>query len=203
MRARNPQLRHSTQRASLRVRLGSVLRGIALFGAVGLGGATGCTSQNPEFSGPVCEPGERRCSGSGTQVCGRAADDSVAYIDEPCPATAACEAGRCTPPAGARACQGQTECRAGEVCALLVSTQSGTPAIATYCVAAQSAAAAPGASCTRDSDCQSYRCLQHVQGRYCLQACEVSTTCASRASCLAFNVTVNGVQGTVRSCSPQ
>ena len=202
---------------TLRRTLAGALRGVTS-GPAGRAGllavlalsVAACTTDNPEYQGPVCEPGQRRCGtavmGSGqavAQVCGRAADDSVAYIDEACPLSAACDAGRCTAPAGARACRAQRDCDdAGQICAALVSSATQPPAVAMFCVPKPAAAVAPGAACTTDSDCQSYRCLQHARGRYCLQACEAGNQCATRASCLSLNVTISGVQGTVLTCSP-
>lgn len=173
-----------------------------------LGAASGCTSPNPEYPNPTgCSPGERQCAAPPrdppvAMVCGRDANDTPGFIEEPCPAATVCDSGLCTPAQGAPACQSQTDCAAGQVCVPLV-TSAAAPALAMYCVPEAGAAAAPGLACGKDSDCQSYRCLQHPTGRYCLQACATQKSCSGSASCRAFNVTVNGVQGSILSCSPQ
>jgi len=168
----------------------------------------GCTSTNPEYPTPVsCNLGDRTCaeptrSPPVAMVCGRDASDALGFIEEPCPAATLCDSGLCTPAADAPACQSQTECAAGQVCVPLV-TSAANPTLASYCVPAASAAAAPGAACSRDSDCQSYRCLQYPLGRYCLQSCATQANCPSSSPCRALSVTVHGVQGSILSCSPQ
>lgn len=179
--------------------------GLSLGGMLSLG----CTTPNPEYVAP-CQLGERVCSQAGggdrpvTLVCGLGTDDEAVQIEEPCPLATQCEDGRCAPGVGARSCTGQSECAATEVCTPLVhSTLSGTGGVGSYCVPAlASAPAAPLTSCQRDADCQSYRCLQHASGRFCLMACTNDTSCGKKARCLGFNVTITGVQGMVRSCSP-
>ena len=172
-----------------------------------LGAASSCTSPNPEYPNPTdCSPGERQCATPPRDppvalVCGRDANDTPGFIEEPCPATTVCDSGLCTPGQGAPSCQSQLDCGAGEVCVPLVASAA-APALAMYCVPQASAAAAPGLACGKDSDCQSYRCLQHPTGRYCLQACATPQSCSGGASCRTFNVTVNGVQGSILSCSP-
>jgi hypothetical protein len=153
----------------------------------------------------TCNLGDRQCATSGppvAQVCGRDPTDALTLIDEPCPSSALCDSGRCVPGAGAMACSNQSDCTNGLVCVPLV-TSAAMLSLTSYCVPAASAqAAAPGAACSEDSDCQSYVCLQHSQGRYCLQACAALQNCAANESCRSFDVTITGVQGSIMSCSP-
>ena len=165
----------------------------------------GCTSSNPDFPTPVsCNAGDRQCANPAPNppvalVCGRDANDTPGFIEEPCPTSTLCASGLCTPTQALPACHSQTECGAGKVCVpLIISVDQ--PTLAMYCVPAASATAAPGQSCAKDSDCQSYRCLQHPLGRYCLQACATVQSCAASSACRSLNVTVNGVQGQVLSC---
>lgn len=187
--------------------LGRALAGLVLFSVSGL---AACTSTNPEYVAP-CTLGERSCAASTddrpiTQVCGLSGSGEAVLIDEPCPLATRCDGGHCAPGVGARPCTGQSECAATEVCTPLVQTAAAPGSldvVGSYCVPALSSApAAPGTACQRDADCQSYRCLQHIKGRFCLKACGSDTQCGPSARCLGFNVTITGVQGMVRSCSP-
>ena len=167
-----------------------------------------CTSPNPEFPTPTaCSPGDRQCASPTTNppvamVCGRDVNDAPGFIAEPCPTDTLCDGGRCIPGQGMTTCQSQTECAAGQVCVPLV-TAADAPVLAMYCVPQAATAVSPGLACQKDSDCQSYRCLQHPAGRYCLLACATEQNCAASASCRSFSITVNGVQGSILSCSPQ
>ena len=183
---------------------------LALVAVVVPSGLAACTSANPEYVAP-CTLGERSCAASAddrpiTQVCGLSGSGEAVLIDEPCPLATRCDGGRCAPGVGARPCTGQSECSATEVCTPLVQTAAAAGSldvVGSYCVPALSSApAAPGTACQRDADCQSYRCLQHIKGRFCLKACGSDTQCGPSARCLGFNVTITGVQGMVRSCSP-
>ncbi|MFO0577838.1 MAG: hypothetical protein U1A78_27845 [Polyangia bacterium] len=189
---------------------GRALAGLAFYALLSLSGLAACTSQNPEYVAP-CTLGERSCAASTddrpiTQVCGLSGSGEAVLIDEPCPLATRCDGGRCAPGVGARPCTGQSECAATEVCTPLVQTAAAPGSldvVGSYCVPALSSApAAPGTACQRDADCQSYRCLQHIKGRFCLKACGSDTQCGPSARCLGFNVTITGVQGMVRSCSP-
>jgi hypothetical protein len=168
----------------------------------------GCTTTNPDFPmADSCSPGDRKCADPApsppvAMVCGRDENDMPGFINEPCPAATLCTSGLCTPSQGLMTCHSQTECAAGQVCVPLVA-DADARTVANYCVPAASAAAAPGQSCAKDSDCQSYRCLQNPSGKYCLQACATAQNCAASTTCRSFSVTVNGVQGTVLSCSAQ
>lgn len=176
-----------------------------------LSGLTGCTSPNPEY--PVtetCTPGVRQCSAAAAsapqqvaQVCGRDADDRLTLIDEPCPLSAACTEGRCLSSPTARACQSNIDCAGSEVCVPLVQNSQSGPQLAQFCVPAANAPYKSAERCTRDSDCQSYRCLQHAVNRYCLASCAAVNVCQPGSQCRTFNVTVTGVQGMLRSCSPE
>jgi hypothetical protein len=170
-----------------------------------LGLAAGCTSNNPDFP-TSCTPGERQCAAQASppvaQVCGRDQNDAPGYINEPCPTSTLCDSGRCVPPPAAPTCNSQSDCATGQACVPLV-TSADQAMVALYCVPAASASAAAGAACNQDSDCQSYRCLQHSQGRFCLQACATNQNCAAGTTCRTFEVTITGVQGTLLSCSPQ
>ena len=171
-----------------------------------LGVSAGCTTPNPDFPTPVsCSPGDRKCADPAptppvVMVCGRDENDAPGFINEPCPTSTLCTSGLCTPEKGLPTCHSQTECAAGQVCVPLVASAD-TPTVASYCLPAASGSAAPGQSCAKDSDCQSYRCLQQPRGRYCLQACATTQNCPASATCRSFSVTVNGVQGAVLSCS--
>jgi hypothetical protein len=172
-----------------------------------LGPSASCTSNNPEFpTTGTCNLGDRQCadpprSPPVAMVCGRDATDALGFIEEPCPASTQCQSGQCNPTQGLPSCHSQTECAAGQVCVPLVSTDP-TPVLASYCVPAASAATSPGQACAKDSDCQSYRCLQHSLGRYCLQSCATVQNCPPSSACRALSVTVNGVQGSILTCSP-
>jgi hypothetical protein len=190
--------------------IGSALAALAILclGAVATLGA--CTSTNPEYVAP-CSLGERSCGATTddrpiTQVCGLNSSGEAVLLDEPCPLATRCDGGRCSPGVGARPCTGQSECAATEVCTPLVQVAAAPGSLDVlggYCVPALGGApAAPGTACQRDADCQSYRCLQHIKGRFCLKACGSDTQCGPSARCLGFNVTITGVQGMVRSCSP-
>jgi hypothetical protein len=74
--------------------------------------------------------------------------------------------------------------------------------VSSFCVSSQPAPSAGAAACSQDSDCQSYHCLQLVQGKYCLQGCVNDLNCQQPARCQTLNVTISGVQGTVKSCGP-
>ena len=187
---------------------GHTVRGLVLVLGIWTSSVLGCTSTNPEYPNPVsCNLGDRQCgdptrSPQVAMVCGRDASDALGFIEEPCPTATLCDSGLCTPAADTTGCQSQTDCAAGQVCVPLVSSAA-SPTLSTYCVPAASAAAAPGAACSKDSDCQSYRCLQYPRGRYCLQTCAAQPSCAPSSPCRALSVTVNGVQGSILSCSPQ
>lgn len=173
-----------------------------------LSAASSCTSPNPEFPNPTsCSPGDRQCAAPTAgppvaMVCGRDANDSPGFIEEPCPTSTLCDSGLCTPSQGTAPCQSQADCAAGLACVPLINSAA-APTLGMYCVPQAASAAIPGGSCAKDSDCQSYHCLQHATGRYCLEACTAQTSCGNNATCQTFNITVNGVQGSVLSCSPQ
>lgn len=170
-----------------------------------LGLATGlfaCTTPNPDYPDAFsCQPGERKC-GTPTDrpvalVCGRDASDSLTTVQESCPIGTVCDTGQCVAPPGATPCQQESDCPRNQACAPLV--KNGT--IANYCVAAnQPGPAAAGAACAQDSDCQTYHCLQHLKGRFCLSACANDNQCTLPARCQTLNITITGVQGMVGSC---
>lgn len=165
----------------------------------------GCTAPNPEYPEPLsCAPGERRCAPSAdsamVQVCGRTLEGELTLIDEPCPQGTLCDGGRCAPAEGARSCTRQRDCESGTSCVPLVKDG----AVKSFCVPEQPAPIVAGDPCVRDHDCQSYHCLQQVQGRYCLLACGSDNHCPlATPRCQALNVTITGVQGMVGSCSPR
>ena len=68
-------------------------------------------------------------------------------------------------------------------------------------IAADSAPKVAGAECASDEECQSYLCIQHSRGRYCLNACKVTADCKIPNQCRSFDVTVTGIRGTISSCS--
>ena len=74
-----------------------------------------------------------------------------------------------SPPSGARTCQNFSDCAAGEVCTVPLSSSATT--LATYCVPAQPGAVDASMPCTSDTDCATYRCLQQTQGKFCMKAC--------------------------------
>lgn len=187
-------------------RLAGLGLGLLVQMAVALAVATGlaaCTTPNPDFPDAFsCQPGERKC-GTPTDrpialVCGRDSSDNLTLVQEECPIGTACETGHCVAPPGFVACQQQSDCPRGQSCAPLVGG-SGS-ALTSYCVASPSAAAAPGAACNQDSDCQTYHCLQHLRGRFCLSACGNDLQCQQPARCQTLNITITGVQGMVGSC---
>lgn len=181
------------------IRLAGLGLGLLIAMATGL---AACTTPNPDFPDAFsCQPGERQC-GTPTDrpialVCGRDASDKLTMVQEACPIGTACDAGHCIAPPGFTPCQQQSDCSRGQSCAPLVSSGS---LIATYCVASQTGAAAAGAACNQDSDCQTYHCLQHLKGRFCLSACSNDLQCQLPARCQTLNITITGVQGMVGSC---
>lgn len=177
--------------------------GRLVFGAVLLASLGACSADNPDFVEPVCEPGVRSCTSLGTgqsaaTVCGRDQDDRQVQLVDPCPTGSQCEAGRCTPGADLPACVRQATCAAGRSCAPLVADG----AVRSVCVQNQAQGREGLVACQHDSDCASYRCLQHVGGRYCLLACDAPSDCGAQRTCAEFNVTIYGVQGTIRACTP-
>lgn len=176
------------------------LFGILVAGSMGL---VGCTMPNPDYVAP-CQLGERVCAQSSARptslVCGLSTDGEATLLEDPCPLDTRCETGRCVPGVGARTCANQSECAATEACTPLVLNDGG---LGSFCVTALTGApAAAGTACQRDSDCQTYRCLQHARGRFCLKSCATDASCGPSARCLGFSLTISGVQGMVRSCSP-
>lgn len=163
----------------------------------------GCTTANPDYPDmSACTLGERRCDSRDraiAMVCGRNADDRQVFLEEPCPLQSLCDSGRCLPPSGARTCQNFSDCAAGEVCTVLVSSSATT--LATYCVPAQPGAVDASMPCTKDTDCATYRCLQQTQGKFCMKACGADGVCGGARRCLSLSITVTGVQGQVQTCS--
>lgn len=181
--------------------------GRATLFALALGVAAGCTGENPNYvpDGGSCSAGERTClktlSGLVSPiVCGLDTTGALVPREERCPAPAVCSEGLCTAPVQARACERQEECQGGEVCTPLL-TPSGPRGVASFCLRAGDGARAPGEACSADEECQSYLCLQHSRGRYCLRACKTMGDCGIPARCRSFDVTVTGVRGTINSCS--
>lgn len=173
---------------------------------VSLLGLLHCTSENPSFpDNGMCQPGDRLCGPSRDRpiavVCGRDASDRIVSLEEPCPVASQCEAGLCQPGAGQAACQKQADCPSGQSCVPLVADPSAR-LLGMFCVPSQPAPAAvpPGGTCTRDSDCQTYRCLQGASRKYCIQACETDTDCGLPVTCRPSTITITGIQGTVRAC---
>lgn len=165
-----------------------------------------CTSGNPEFpEGGMCQPGDRSCGPPRDRpiaiVCGRDSSDRIISIEEPCPLSSQCDAGRCLPGDGQPACQKQADCGSGQSCVPLVA-DAGAAQLGTFCVPSQPAPASvpPGGTCTRDSDCTTYRCLQGATRRYCFFACQNDTDCGLPVTCRPSNITISGIQGTVRAC---
>lgn len=165
--------------------------------------ALGCTTPNPDYPDmSTCTLGERRCEQRDRAialVCGRDATDKQVLLEEACPVSAICEAGRCEPPTGAKNCQNQSDCAVSEVCTPLVQPGLGT--IAMYCVPGEPGGMAGSSPCSKDADCQSYRCLQQSQGKFCLKACSADAVCGSGRRCLPLSLTVTGVQATISTCS--
>jgi len=165
--------------------------------------AIGCTTANPDFPDmTACTLGERRCAQKDravSLVCGRDPTDRQVFLEEVCPVSALCEAGRCQPPTAAKTCQSQNECAASEVCTPLV--QPGLTSVALYCVPAHPSGMAGSSPCAKDADCQSYRCLQQSQGKFCLKSCNTDGACGSGHRCLPLSLTVTGVQATISTCS--
>lgn len=165
----------------------------------------GCTGANPGYvpDGGDCQPGERLCVDNRgvllPVVCGLSQDGQLRRLVELCPSSAGCAEGLCVAPAGARTCARQEDCAAAEVCTPLV-VSAGERRLVGTCQP-RGAGAAPEAACQRDEDCQSYLCLQHSRGRYCLRACAQAADCKIPATCRTFDVTVTGVQGKIQSCS--
>jgi hypothetical protein len=160
-----------------------------------------CTTPNPDYPDLfTCNLGDRQCGTPRdrpvTLVCGHDQNDSLALVEEDCPLGTLCDSGTCAPAAGATACVRQSDCGSGQSCVPLVSNG----ALSNFCVMNQSAAMAPGAACTADSDCQSYHCLQQAAGRFCLLSCSTSNNCQQPTTCQTLNVTITGVQGMVGAC---
>lgn len=181
--------------------------GRATLFALALGVATGCTGENPEYvaDGGTCHPGERTCVHTLRGqllpiVCGLDVSGTLLPREERCPPQGACSDGQCTAPVGAQACERQQDCGANEVCTPLL-TSAAPRSVASYCLPASAGPKGLGEACIADEDCQSYLCLQHSRGRYCLRTCKVVGDCKIPAQCRSFDVTVTGIRGTINSCS--
>lgn len=167
--------------------------------------ATACTAPNPGFMMQMpCEAGLRQCvmtaRGAYPVVCGLDERGEMALLAERCPSSAACQAGLCVPPAGARGCTRQRDCDRGQVCVPLVTTEG--RALEGFCLPSVAAGAEPGQRCERDDDCQSYLCLPFRTGNYCLRTCRTAQDCNIPDECRELNITVTGVAGRIRSCLP-
>lgn len=163
-----------------------------------------CTVPNPDYVPDAgdCPLGERRCIKSlegdfFPVVCTQTDGGGGLLVREPCPAQAACKAGRCAAPDGAQGCSRQRDCGAGEVCVPLLSGAQ----VASFCLPAQVGLLQPGARCQRDAECQSLLCLQHKSGKFCLKACKDDSDCGIPNVCGPFRVTVSGIQAMIGSCT--
>jgi hypothetical protein len=182
-----------------------MVRGRAALAALALLCAAGCTAPNPAYMMETpCEVGARQCVMSPRRaypvVCGRDDSGSLALLDERCPTPAACQAGLCQAPTGAKACARQGDCAKTEVCVPLVGEGR---ALAAVCLPAAAAIAAPGQRCELDEDCQSYLCLPFRTGNRCLKTCATALDCEIPDECRSLNITVTGVAGAIKSCLPR
>ena len=162
-----------------------------------------CTTDNPDYPDMTpCTLGERRCElrdRAVAMVCGRDGEDRQVFLEEPCPLGSVCETGRCQPPVAARACLRHSDCAATEVCTPLI--QPGQAQLLNYCMPAQPGAATASSPCSKDADCQTYRCLQQSQGKFCFKACADDLACGSGHRCIPLSITVTGVQAMISTCS--
>jgi hypothetical protein len=165
-----------------------------------LGASFACTEPNPDYdpdaAAALCTGGQRRCGATGTpQVCARQADNRYAWTDDFCPQGGGCDAGRCTPPAGAAACSRDADCGA-ELCVVFAS---GT-GLGRFCAPATGTQAG-GAPCAGAPDCRSGLCQKQVSGPpLCYTACAGPEDCAAGHECLATDVTITGVRGQAEGC---
>jgi hypothetical protein len=162
----------------------------------------GCTSTNPDYIPPAtgCAPGERACVTARPVEC--VPGDGGTYLRRAvCPTAGGCVGGRCSPPAGAKACARESDCLATETCTAFVDGS----ALKTYCTLPEGAVPG-GVMCTDPAQCRSDLCVTTASGavkQVCYQACQGDTDCTAPYGCRSFVVTISGVQGTISGCGPK
>jgi hypothetical protein len=165
----------------------------------------GCTEPNPGYqptpttpdgTPPECQPSERQCSGRITQVCSGAGS----WLNERlCPEDSSCKAGVCVP-SGER-CASEASCGVGRACSVFVDPANSS-ALATFCINTVGLKAGT-MPCTGDEQCRSGFCLQRGPLSICFRACQERSDCTGKDQrCQTVYLTVNGVQGGVKSCVP-
>jgi len=158
------------------------------------GGGASCDELNPAFDpdgGPICSPGERRCSGVGgvPEVCQTATEWTALPA---CWTGSGCVDGTCQPTAPFERCEHVSDCATvGDECTVFVDPDQ-VADLGTFCVAAPVPGGRPGGqACTLPGDCASGWCFRRV----CFEACgDVSQCTNSLHECAILEVTVDGVQ---------
>jgi len=164
-----------------------------------------CTEPNPGYHiapdaakdtyAGECDKGQRRCLGVITQVCSGVGR----WLNERrCPGLSSCKAGLCVP--SGHPCDSEAHCGPGQACNIFVNPQS-PKELATFC--AQTVGLKSGLDpCFENDQCRSGFCLQRGAVSTCFRACKSADDCPDKAShkCLPVYLTVNGVQGQVKSC---
>lgn len=175
-----------SSRSELRAAL-SLLVAVLLLGA-----GQGCDELNPDFDpdgGPICAPGERRCSVDGVPEVCQSATSWTAL--EACWGGSACSDGLCLPEAPFERCTHVAECTtAGDVCTAFVDPDA-LAALATFCVVPPNASGRPGGQgCSSHDECASGWCFRRV----CFEACSDASQCTNTLhECALLDVTVDGV----------
>jgi hypothetical protein len=167
-------------------------------------GVAGCDELNPEFdpdAGPLCSPGERRCSTAEgvPEVC----QTGGVWIELlACWEGSGCSDGLCLPSVPFERCEHVTDCgTVGDECTVFVDPDQVTD-LGTFCVAPPIPGGRPGGQvCSASSECASGWCFRSV----CFEACGDASQCTNTGhECALLNVTVDGVRedALIHACVP-